>query len=217
MKILNWVNRNIKIVAVAVVLCSVAYVFAYLYFNEKSKSKRLFGNLQASQQQSTNFTTRDGHQASKKEAYQLTGNELVRSFPAVNTSLKNLDISPRRTESFTEARQVFEAEITAPVKDSVPAVGDEITYQLGKIDRIEPMPVKTFAFSDAWISVSGTISDSARLKIAAVDTVFTAIYRGERRRPWAWILSKRKLEVAATNRSPYIKINVIQGGIIKNQ
>ena len=47
--------------------------------------------------------------------------------------------------------------------------------------------------------------------------IFTAIDKGDRYHPWTWILSKRQLTTSDTNRSHYIKINVIQSGVIKKQ
>lgn len=216
-KLWSWTVKKFDLLIAIVLIAAAFYIPFKLYLAAKADNRRLTDNLQATQQPDTEFTTNDGHQASKKQAYQVEPGEIADVFPDVSRSLQNLDIKPGRAESFTEARQTFEADITAPVKDSLPAVGENTRYILGKIERFDPIPIKTFSFRDHWISVTGIISDSARLHITAVDTIFTAIYRGQRRHPALWILSKRKLEVAATNRSPYIKINVIQGGIIKKR
>lgn len=197
-----------------IVLFSVSAGSLKLYFSEKATSRRYFDNLQATQAKVKEFTTRDGHQATKISAFELTNTDLRKAFPDVAQQLKNLDIRQRLAESYTQASTAMSFEITAPVKDSIP---DHTQYSVGKIENqpIEPLPIKTFSYQDQWISVSGTVSDVAKIRVAAVDTIFTAIYRGERRHPWAWFLSKRKLEVAATNRSPYIKTTVIQAGMIK--
>lgn len=180
------------------------------YIREQSKSKRLLYNLIAARDNSKTFTTRDGHQASKLISQNLTAPELKKINPEVISQLKNLYIPPRLVQSYTQSTQTMQATISAPVEtqfiaspDSTPTLPDSI-----KVQR--------FSFADKWISISGIVDpDTAKIKVLATDTIFTAIYKGERRHPWAWLLSKRQYTAAATNRSPYIKINVIQSGVIK--
>jgi hypothetical protein len=203
-------NKLIVIAAAAGLLLIVSNViFFKLYFNEKATSNRRFDDIQALTAKAQQFTTRDDHQATKTKALDLTPMETKKAFPEVARQLNNLYIKPRLAESFTQASAQTNIDLSIPIKDSTVT---RITP--GVIEKIEP--IKTFKFRDPWISISGQIDpDTAKIKVAAIDSIFTAIYHGERRHPWAWIFSKRQLQVAATNRSPYIKIQVIQAGIIK--
>jgi hypothetical protein len=180
------------------------------YIKEQGKSKRLLYDLKAAQETAKTFTTKDGHQASKLIAQELTAGELKKVNPQIVSQLKNMYIPPRLAQSYTEASQTMQVEVKATVKDSIPARTEN------NPDAREPEKIKVLKFRDKWISISGIVDpDTAKIMVLAKDTIFTAIYKGERRHPWAWILSKRQLTAAATNRSPYIKINVIQSGVIK--
>lgn len=212
--------RKINSVFVWLLLLATSGTMTYLYFIEKANSKRLFDNVVAANSKIKEFTTRDGHQATKKQAYELTNSELRKAFPEVQTQLKNLYIKPRLAESYTQASTAMEFEVSAPTRDTlVNRLRRDIQDTLPALVKL-PVPElvegKTFSYSDQWKSVNGLVfPDTTFIKVAAVDSIFTAIYRGQRRHPWAWVLSKRKLEVAATNRNPDIKITVIQAGLIK--
>ena len=178
----------------------------YLYIKEQGNSSRLLYDLKAAVEVAKDFRTLEGHQASKLKAQELTISELRRINPQIISAIKNLDIRPRLVTSYTQAAQTFQAEITVPVKDSL----------IAPVTERAAVEVKVLQYRDKWISINGVLDpDSARIKVAATDTIFTAIYKGDRRRPWLWVLSKRQYTAAATNCSPYISINVIQSGVIK--
>ncbi len=180
-----------------------------LYFKANSRANRLENNLKIANEQAEQFRTRDGQQASRLKAQELTISELRRINPQIIARLKNLYIPPRLAQSYTQSSQQLKAEVKAAIKDSI--VPASITETTGTKETIG-----TFDYADAWIEVKGQfVSDTATLHISANDTIFTAIYKGERRHPWAWFLSKRQLTAAATNRNPYISIKVIQSGVIK--
>ena len=182
------------------------------YIKEQSKSKRLLYNLKAARDSAQTFTTKDGHQASKLIAQNLTVSELKKVNPEVVSQLKNLYIAPRLVESYTETESRMNVEVLATVKDSIlPAHTGTNT------DTRAPEKIRTLQYSDKWISIrSGNLDlDTAKIKVTAIDSIFVVPYKGERRHPWAWFLSRRQYTAAATNRSPYIEIKVIQSGVIK--
>jgi hypothetical protein len=183
-----------------------------LYFKATARANRLESNLIAANDEAQRFKTRDGHNAAKITAQELTISELRRINPAIITQLKNLYIPPRLAQSYTQTSQTMQAEISAPVVRP-----QHVAALLSTSDTAtrNPEPA-TFSYSDKWISITGTLDpDTAKINILATDTIFTAIYKGERRRPALWIFSRRKLQTAATNRSPYISINVVSSGVIK--
>lgn len=196
---------------VAYVVLTVSLIFALnLYFAEKANSNRLSGNIETINSKPKKFITRDGHHATKTDALVLTTADLNRSFPKVTTSLKNLYIMPLHAESFTELRASLNFKVAAATRDTL----TQIPVLPGKVSVT--VPAQTFSYADKWKTVTGLVfTDTTFIQVSAVDSIFTAVHRGDRRRPWAWILSRRKLQVAATNRNPDIKITVIQAGIIK--
>lgn len=174
------------------------------YIREQSKSKRLLYNLKAARDSAQTFITKDGHQASKLISQNLTAPELRKINTEVVSQLKNLYISPRLVQSYTQSTQEMKAEVPVKIHDTI------------RIENTDTIKMKVLEYQDKWISISGVIDpDTAKIKVLATDTIFTAVYKGERRHPWAWFLSRRQYTAAATNRSPYIKINVIQSGVIK--
>lgn len=181
-----------------------------LYFEEKANSTRLTYDLKAALETAVDFKTKNGQQASKMKAQELTISELRKINPAIISQLKNLYIPPRLAESYTELSQEMKAAVKAPIKDS-------IRYPIGiNSDDREPEKIKVLQYWDQWISIHGVLDpDTAKIKVLATDTIFTAIHKGERRRPWLWVFSKRQLTTSATNRSPYISVHVINSGVIR--
>jgi len=195
-------------VIIWIFLLFVAGESVYKYLHVQGENRRLLTNLTAANQKAEIFKTRDGHNAARITAQELTISELKQAFPDVATSIKNMYIPPRRVESFTQTSQQMQVEVKAQVTG--------IVIPADTIKKIDARVIKTLKYQDKWVSISGELDpDTAKIKVLATDTIFTAIYRGERRHPWAWFLSKRKYQVSATNRNPYIAINVIQSGVIK--
>lgn len=203
-------KTNVQTVIIWLFLLFVTGSSLNLYFKANSRVNRMEENLKAVNEKVEYFKTRDQHNAARITAQELTISELRRIHPAIISEFKNLYIPPRLAQSYTKTSQTLQAEIKAPIKDSIPAVTG-----INTVAR-EPEKIKVLKYRDKWISIFGELyPDTAKIKVLAKDTIFTAIHRGERRRPWLWVLSKRKLQTSATNRSPYISINVIQSGVIK--
>lgn len=202
--------KDIKILIIMLALLALSATTSILLLKEKANSRRLTDNISVLQSEARQFTTKDGHQATKTDALILQPSEVKKLFPEVNSQLKNMYIPASRTESFTDTRSVTDFTVRAANRDTLRT----IRALPGNIPTTEA--VKTFKYSDRWKTVNGLITpDTTFIRVATVDSIFTAIYKGDRRHPWAWILSRRKLQVAATNRNPDNTITVIQGGVIK--
>lgn len=188
-------------------MCYVTFSSLRLYFKEVSKNNRLTANIEALNTEAESFKTRAGQQASLIAAQEITISELRRVYPVLRSQLHNLYINPGRFLSATTTAQELRASIAAPI---LPATDPQPAQQL------KPIEPRRFAWSDEWISITGTIyADTVKTEIAATDTIFVSTYKGERRKPWAWIFSPRKTETAATNANPYININVVQSATLK--
>jgi hypothetical protein len=189
----------------------------HLYLDAKADSRRLLFDLKAAQDTARVFRTRDGEKAVKLIAQELTIRELKTVNPGLIAQLKNLYIPPRLVNSYTQTGQTFQATVSTPV------IHETAAPVPATIDTTAPVPEReavegatSFNFSDKWLIINGRIlNDSAKINVSATDTILTVIHKGERRRPWLWIFSKRQYTATATNKSPYININVIQAGVIK--
>lgn len=224
----NWIISKLTGIIVLLIFIGTSAGFAYLYFNEAATSKRRLDNIQALTSKVEQFQTRDNHQATRIKAQNPKNMELRKAFPEVTQQLNNLYIPSRLAESYTQARTGLSFEVSTPTRDTLINRKNTDASSFKKLfsdadsafshqSVPESIAAKTFSYSDKWKSVNGLVfPDTTFIKVAAVDSIFTAIYRGQRRHPWAWIFSKRKLEAAATNRNPDIKITVIQAGIIKH-
>lgn len=181
------------------------------YISQQKETKRLTRNLEAVTAEADSFRTRDGHTASRIAAQEITISELKNAFSDVAGQLHNLKIRPAQAVSYTQTASRLNVDARAPVKDSV-------------INRLEsnrsdtifiPDTVRTLKYSDAWLSVTAILPPPPQLgtvKVSAIDSIFTVINWDRR-----WFLGAKHYEVNATNRNPYIKIEVIQGGIIKKK
>jgi hypothetical protein len=208
-------KKNLIIIAIGLILTASTVVSTVMYFKELANSNRLVFDLKAANQPAKTFETKDGHQASKLIAQDNTVHELKIINPRVVSQLSNLYIAPRLVQSYSETTQTLKAEIYAHIKDSISATlpADTSKNTVAEV----PVKIRMLEYSDTWISVKTGNIDLAPVKITVVakDSIFAGVYKGQRRHPWAWILSRRQWTVAATNKSPYIKIEVIQAGVIK--
>jgi hypothetical protein len=184
----------------------------HLYFKAQAKAARMEENVKAANESAEEFRAKNGQLASKLTAQELTISELRRINPEIISQLKNLYIPPRLAQSYTQTAQKLNVELAVPVKHSIPEV------QAKDSNSVQPTkPIRSLDYSDPWVSVfcKNIDLDTAKLLVSATDSIFISIYKGERRRPGLWILSRRKYQTAATNVNPYISIEVVQSGIIK--
>jgi len=184
----------------------------YLHFKTAEKARRWEENYIAAKEEAEHFKTRNKQKAVRITSQEMTIKELRRVNPEIISQLRNLYIPPRLAQTYTQSTATMQAEVTATLKDTVIVRPDSVNRK----EDPQPEKIKVLQYRDKWVSVYGVLdSNEPKLKITATDTVFVATYKGERRRPGLWIFSKRKIQVAATNKSPYININVIQSGTIK--
>lgn len=165
----------------ALFLVFVAFESFKLYFTEHQKTERLTANLIISQQQAEYFKARDGQNAVKLQTAEYTIKELRAVVPEAVKAAKSLYIPPRLIQHYTSATTESSTSIEAPVKDSIIYTAVHDTIRAGVIDYRAP-----------FYTIKGTIlRDTANLQIQSRDTIKIFDVQGRRRRPWAWILSKR--------------------------
>lgn len=100
--------------------------------------------------------------------------------PALEAELKQLRLKARRAAQYTEAGISLQQELRAVLRDSV---------------IYDAVPVRVFRYADDHLTVSGIATDSVQaLQLSYRDTLVQVVYRGARRRPWLWVLSRRELQ-----------------------
>jgi hypothetical protein len=71
----------------------------------------------------------------------------------------------------------------------------------------DTISIKAFNYYDKHFSVNGIVQfDSLELNISSIDSITQVVFKGERKRPWLWILSRRKLQQIIKSSNPNSKI-----------
>lgn len=174
-----------------------------LYFDEHARAERLTDNIEALNSEAETFRAKNGQQASRIAAQEVTIKELKNAYPEIVAQLKNLSIQPRRVQSYTQTSQQLKAEIKTVVRDSL-------------IYRQDTVKMLLLQHRDKWMQIRGEVyPDTAKISVSASDSIFIATHRGRRYHPAAWVLSRRRLETTATNVNPYISICVVSSGTVR--
>lgn len=162
------------------------------YRQERNDRLRITQSFQASNQELEYYRTRNGELVANNQALVLKGEELKEVYPEILSEIRNLKIKPNRVNSYTETVIESEKQITTVLRDSI--INDTIV-------------VRTFNYRDDFYHVSGVArGDSQEVRIHSNDSLIQVVYKGERVRPWLWILSRRKLEQAITCKNPNAKV-----------
>ena len=162
----------------------------------KNENSRISANLEAEVKALVELETKAGQVAYQNGVYQLQLKELVELYPNLINEIKNLKVKPKRAESILTTSIQSQKELTIELRDSV---------------IYDTIQVKAFAYSDQWYNVSGYSNDKKQhVVISMQDTLIQVVYKGERKKPWLWIFSPRKLEQRIALKNPNAKISYTQ-------
>jgi hypothetical protein len=140
----------------------------------------------------TELKTLNGQTAYQSHVLALRLNELSALFPAMMKEIQNLRIKPARTQSISSTAYTSEKNITTVLRDSV---------------IFDSIPAKVFDYSDQWYTIKGVSQqDQQQVSIHMQDTLVQVVFRGEREKPWLWILSHRKLQQRVSLKNPNANI-----------
>lgn len=177
---------------IILILGLTSWGFEHEYSSQKQKAERLTQDFKAINGKLEYFTTQNGTIAARNQALQVKVNELSTVFPKAETELQNLDVKPKRLESYSESAMAQDKEIHTTIRDSV---------------LKDSVHARSFSFHDDFYTIKGiAIGDSELLKIHSVDTIIQVVYHGKRIRPWLWIFSPRTLEQVISAKNPNTKI-----------
>lgn len=190
----NLINSALPYI-VSLFLAFVAFEAYRAYLTEHKSVDRLTDNLAAVQKANEYYIARNGDQAVKIQAQELTIKEIRKTSPAVLADLKNLYIQPRQLQSYTAASTETNTHIETILRDSI--ITD--TVKIAVID-----------YRDEWFTVKGIIhADTAKLNIQSRDSLKVVTYLSRRPHPWLWFLGGRRVpEVVISNKNPDAKYHI---------
>lgn len=149
---------------------------------------RMSDNLDASKKSIKYYKAKNGQSVAKVSAFQLKNNELKSIYPDILDEIQNLKIKRQRVDHYSETVITHEKHIATKLRDSV-------VYDTVK--------VKVFTYKDPFYDVSGKIhNDSINMDIQSTDTITQVVYKGKRRNPWLWVISRRNLEQVISSKNP---------------
>jgi hypothetical protein len=190
----NLKNYSLMILAIIVMLWITGKAL-YISYQTQMDNKRLIQNDVNMKAQLTYYFTKSGKEAAKTPVLEYKQKELYRILPEVKQKVKELDIKPKRVESYSETSVASGIEITVPAKDSTIKKNDSVIQG------------KYFNYADAWYDVEGwIIQDTMNLKISSTDTLYQVVSRGDRLNPWLWFFSRRQLVQTIQSANPNNKI-----------
>lgn len=158
----------------------------------KNDNQRLENSFAASKQLVKYYTTKNGELAAKVDVLQLKYNEVKDIYPEIISEIKNLKITPRSVNNYSETVIHQDKEIVATLHDST---------------IYDTLSVRVFNYHDRFYTVRGlAVGDTQKVHIESRDSLTQVVYKGERYKPWLWIFSKRKLQQVISCKNPDNKI-----------
>jgi hypothetical protein len=164
------------------------FQFGKMYYNERKDKKRIEEAWTSANEKITYYKASNGDLVAKNNVLQLKYNELKGIYPEIIAEIRNLKITPSRTEHYSET-------VIHEQKDIVTTIRDSMIY--------DTIPVRVFHYKDKFYTVNGlAIGDTQRVHIESRDSLIQVVYRGDRYKPWLWIFSRRKLQQVVSCKNP---------------
>jgi len=185
---------NYKSIRTFLLMMSVLFLIAGINYviSERKERKRLEANFYALSKPLKYMYDSQGRLIANSQVMQLKVTELKELYPDIMQDIKNLQVKPARTISYSGSVIESEKHITTLLRDSL------IT---------DTLFAKVFAYKDPWYEVKGiAIADTQHVLISSIDTLVQVIYRGGRIKPLLWIFSPRRIEQNILSKNPSNKI-----------
>lgn len=175
---------------IVLLLIAVTY-FAKVAIQEKRDKQRIVVDMAISNSPVKTFTAKNGLKATKTDVMEFKVPEIKKIYPALVKDAENVRISPGNLQNITEIGTCLSQAVTVKTRDS-------IVY--------DTVHVKVFNYQDKWTTICGVIGDSSKVRIESRDSLQTFMHKGDRIKPWLWVLSRRKLQQTIINTNPHIQI-----------
>ena len=187
-------NMKINLILSALLLAvTIAFLTTRkLYVSEKKDNNRLSSNIKNINQNLTYYKSRNGHLVGKNSVLIFRLSEFKSSFSEITEQIEDLKIKVNRIQSVSNTVIRSEKHITTSLKDST--INDTVT-------------AKIFKYNDNFYNIQGiAIGDTQNVSIQSTDSLLQVVYKGKRKKPYLWFLSKRQLEQVITSKNPNSKI-----------
>ena len=167
-----------------------------LWTVEKDNYQRVFKAGEALGQELTTLRLENGQLAAQNQVLQLKSKELSALLPELAAEVQGLNVRLGKTQSVSATGFTIQTPATVLIRDSV---------------IYDTVQVRMFDFQDGFFTVQGkAIGNRQHLELSYQDTLVQVVYRGERERPWLWILSPRKLMQRVSLKNPNAHIHYTQ-------
>ena len=162
------------------------------YRHERNDRLRLEHSFKAANSKIEYYRSLNNELVAKTEVLQLKINEVKDLYPEIIAEIRNLKLTPKRTEHYSET-------VIHEQKDIVTTLRDSLIY--------DTIPAKVFRYQDEFYTVNGiAIGDTQKVHIESRDSIIQVVYKGDRRKPWLWIFSRRKLQQVVSCKNPNSKV-----------
>ena len=176
------------------------------YRRYHAENRRLVQNQEALAFEVTHYRTRAGQEAASAQVLRLRCGEFETLRAADAEEIRRLGLKIRRLEAAAKAVTATEAEIRAPLRDTVVIRVRDTAFVCDT--------VRVFRWRDPWVTVEGRIGgDSAVCRIRSVDTLRQVVHRIPRRFLFIrWGTKALRQEIVSTNphtqivHAEYVKI-----------
>jgi len=180
------------LIIIIIVLSTAVYVGFNLYISQKKDNNRLSNNLKSINQNLTYYKSRNGQLVGKNSVLAFRLSEFKSSFSGLSDEIQDLKLKVNRISSVSNTVIQSEKHITTRIKDSL--INDTVI-------------AKIFNYKDSFYNIKGVaIGDIQKVSVQSKDSILQVVYKGKRRKPYLWFLSKRQLEQVITSKNPNSKI-----------
>ena len=190
-------RRIISVLGIGLALALIlSFSLWRLWTVEKDNYQRVFKAGEALGQELTTLRLENGQLAAQNQVLQLKSKELSALLPELAAEVQGLNVRLGKTQSVSATGFTIQTPATVLIRDSV---------------IYDTVQVRMFDFQDGFFTVQGkAIGNRQHLELSYQDTLVQVVYRGERERPWLWILSPRKLMQRVSLKNPNAHIHYTQ-------
>ncbi len=188
-------NIKLKIIAIIVfVLMGVGiYILANAYVSIKKDNARIIENTALLNNDLEYQKSRTGKLIAKNKVLIYRNKEFKKAFPKLIKEIEDLKVKSKHVLSVNSTVLESHKKFVSILKDSL--INDTLI-------------AKVFNYTDDFYRVRGVaVNDSQRVEIQSTDSIIQVVYKGKRKRPYLWFLSKRQLEQVISNKNPNSKIS----------
>jgi hypothetical protein len=195
------------------IIIGILIALVVITFNARSDYKQMETIVKNKDLAIDYYKAQNGDVVAKVDAIEVDYHQMKQLFTGAIKKIENLKIKPNRVTSYSDAVIEQNKQFYSFLRDSIIYVTDDDFDDSDFDYSYTPTPdtieifAKAFNYSDNYYDVNGLlIDDSLSMNIHSVDTLYQVVYKGKRKKPWMWILSRRQLEQVISNTNPNNKI-----------